>query len=209
MFVHGIESHVAIITVLWLIGVPTNAAVIWIFTRKKNSQVAKNKFPLIFAVIDLIALLVALPMQPLRAVHVVPPETPAQATVMLFRHSVILFSLNGYLTTLLVATIAKFSAVVSPFKYRSKHSLFVKLAVALAFGVNLFLTAGVTMSYFVETLNKKLYIMLYSIAFLLIFLTIITLFVSIVAKLTRSDRKLRMLGKQPSGLVHKKYYVIY
>ena len=54
--------HFVAMTALLLIGVPSNGAVIWIHTRK-NSRVAKNKFPLIFAVIDLIALLVTLPLQ--------------------------------------------------------------------------------------------------------------------------------------------------
>ena len=204
MFVQGIASHVAIITVLLLIGVPTNVAVVWIHTRK-NKRVAKNKFPLIFAAIDLIALLVALPLQPLYDVHV-QFETPAQAIILTYQNSVLLFSLNGYLITLLVATIDKFCAVMFPFKYRSKHPLFVKLAFVFAFGVNLLLTTCVIMSHFVPGLNRSMYILLYSFTLLLIFLTTITLFVGIVAKLIHNGRKLRTVGMEPSGFVYNNKY---
>ena len=197
MFVQGIASHVAIITVLLLIGVPTNIAVVWIHTRK-NKRVAKNKFPLIFAAIDLIALLVALPLQPLYDVHV-QFETSAQAIILAYQNSVLLFSLNGYLVTLLVATIDKFCAVMFPFKYRSKHPLFVKLAVVFAFGLNLFVTAALKILYYMESINRTLYILSYNFALILIFLTTITLFVGIVAKLIHNGRKLRTVGKEPSG----------
>ena len=197
MFVQGIASHVAIITVLLLIGVPTNIAVVWIHTRK-NKRVARNKFPLIFAAIDLIALLVALPLQPLYDVHV-PFKTPAQAIILAYQNSVLLFSLNGYLATLLMATIDKACAVMFPFKYRFKHPLFVKLAIAFAFGVNPFLTAAVRISYHTESMNRRLYVVLYNFALLVIFLTTMTLFVGIVAKVVHNGRKLRTVGKEPSG----------
>ena len=61
MVLDGRAWQFVVVTALLLIGVPSNVAVIWIHTRS-NSRVAKNKFPLIFAAIDLIALLVSLPL---------------------------------------------------------------------------------------------------------------------------------------------------
>ena len=60
VFQVGAWQFVVLATLL-LIGVPSNGVVIWIHTRS-NSRVAKNKFPLIFAAIDLIAILVTLPL---------------------------------------------------------------------------------------------------------------------------------------------------
>ena len=50
--------HALVIVSFLFVGVPSNAAVLWIHTRK-NSRVAKNRFPLIFAAIDLFALVAA------------------------------------------------------------------------------------------------------------------------------------------------------
>ena len=57
MFLVDIVSSVS----LMLVGIPTNLAVIWIYTRK-NSRLSQNKFPVVFAIIDLVALICCLPV---------------------------------------------------------------------------------------------------------------------------------------------------
>ena len=98
MFIQGIESYIAVIAVLMFIGVPSNIAVVWIHTRK-DSRVAKNKFPLIFAVFDLIAMLVALPFE---ISYGVESPTQAQIGIIEFHTSVLLFLVNGYWVALVL-----------------------------------------------------------------------------------------------------------
>ena len=136
MFVHGIESHVAIITILLLIGVPTNIAVVWIHTRK-DSRVAKNKFALIFAAIDLISLVVALPM---RLVHEVYSDVSATENLA---NVIAVFVVNGYLCTLMTATTDKFYAVMFPFRYGQTRATIFKAAIAVTTIPNAVLTFAI------------------------------------------------------------------
>ena len=191
MFIQGIESYIAVIAVLMFIGVPSNIAVVWIHTRK-DSRVAKNKFPLIFAVFDLIAMLVALPFE---ISYGVESPTQAQIGIIEFHTSVLLFLVNGYWAALLTATVDKFYAVFFPFKYRLKRQIFVNIGMVTAFGVNLFLVAA--MKIFFSTWL----ILVYSILLVVILLTTIALFVGIVAKLIHNGRKLRTARTAPSGCV--------
>ena len=202
MFVHGIESGVAITAVLLLIGVPTNAAVVWIHTRK-DSRVAKNKFPLIFAAIDLIAIVTVLP---LGIFYGIQSPTQAQIAVKDLYNSLLLFLLNGYWAALLSATVDKFYAVFFPFKYRLKRPLFVKMAVVTAFGVNLIVVALARILKYLESLDATLlfqwwFTLVYSFLHFVIFLTTIVLFACIVAKLIHNGRKLRTVGAATSGCV--------
>ena len=197
MFVQGIESQFAVITILLLIGVPTNIAVIWIHTRK-DSRVAKNKFPLIFAAIDLIAMaiLISVPIESLRVMQRLPT---ALHTVLAIQNAALLFATNGYLTTLLMATLDKFYAVVLPFKYRLKHPVFIKMAVIFAFGVNMLATVVREIERFINKTGRALFV--YNFALMLVFLATIVMFVVIVAKLVHNSRKLRRVGAAAGRLV--------
>ena len=207
MFIQGIESYIAVITVLMVIGVPTNITVIWIHTRK-DSRVAKNKFPLIFAVLDMIAMLIALPFG---LSHGVQSPTQAQIGVMSFHNGVLLFLLNGYWAVLLCATVDKHHAVFFPFKYRLKRPLFVKIAVVSAFGVNFLLVAAVKALQYIESQSGKTFfyiwlILVYSFLHLVILLTTIVLFVCLVIKLIHNGRKLRTVRTNPIRCVLSIYY---
>ena len=193
MLVQGMESHVVIIAVLLLIGVPTNVAVVWIHTRK-DSRVAKNKFPLIFAAIDLIAILVGAPMPSLRFL---PGLAATHYTVLRVQNAVLLFAINGYLTTLLMATLDKFYAVMLPFKYRLKHPVLIKVAVIFAFGVNLFATTVIEIERLINKTERAL--LVYNFGLVLVFLATIVMFVVIVAKLIHNGRKLHRVGATAAG----------
>ena len=208
MFIQGIESYIAVITVLMVIGVPTNITVIWIHTRK-DSRVAKNKFPLIFAAFDLIAMLVALPLEISYAVQ---PPTQAMIGIGELHIGLLSFLLNGYWAALLSATVDKFYAVFFPFKYRLKRQIFVKIGVVSAFGVNLFLVATVKFLQFLDNHSGTSFftswlIFVYSLLNLVIFSTTIVLFIGIVAKLIHNGRKLRTVGTAQSGCVLSIHHV--
>ena len=184
--------HFVAVAALLLIGLPTNTAVIWIHTRK-NSRVAKNKFPLIFAVIDLIALLVTLPLQ---LSIIIGDHTPPymNCVVCEIRTGVGIYVVNSYLSTLLMATIDKFVAVMYPFKYDSCHKRFLNVALIFAFGVNVVSTSAVAMERFNESRALSWTVMAYNIALALMFLTVIGLFVAIGVRLIQNERKLRKIG---------------
>ena len=175
---------------LLIIGVPSNGAVVWIHTRS-NSRVAKNKFPLIFAVIDLVALLVSLPLHASRSIDYANDVTLAVREI---QNGVGTFVINGYLSTLLMATIDKFVAVMYPFKYASSHKRFVNVALIFAFGVNIISTAAVKVESFTGNRAFTWTIIAYNIALGLMFLTVIGLFVAIVVKLILNERKMRQVG---------------
>ena len=191
MFVNRIGSHIAIITAIWLIGVPSNGVVIWIHTRK-NSRVAKNKFPLIFAVIDLIAVLVAVPGQPITDLS---NRNAAQHMLYEIHNGATVWLLNCYVSTLLIATIDKFYAVIFPFTYQLKHQFFLKIALLFAFGLNLLPTAVVVAERFIRQVSRGLWtVFVYNIVLVLALLVTIILFLAIVAKLVHNGRKLRKPG---------------
>ena len=169
-----------------LVGVPSNVAVIWIHTRK-NSRVAKNKFPLIFAVIDLIALLVTLPLHALIG-------SDKTCVACGIRYGVGIYVVNSYLSTLLMATIDKFVAVVYPFKYDSCHKRFLNVALIFAFGVNFISAVAARVERFIENRPFTWTGLVYNIALGLMFLTVIGLFVTIVVRLIQNERKIRKVG---------------
>ena len=198
MFVQRIESHVAIIAVLLLIGVPTNMAVIWIHTRK-NSRVARNKFALIFAAIDLIAMLVAVPCTPIRDLS---SRSATQQLLFEIHNGANVWLLNGYVSTLLLATIDKFYAVSYPFMYQAKHQFFLKTALVLAFGLNLLPTTAVLAARIIrQKIHGMWTVFVYNIVLSLAFLVTIVLFLAIATKLVHNSRKLRKSGPTETRLV--------
>ena len=198
MFVQRIESHVAIITVLLLIGVPTNIAIIWIHTRK-NSRVARNKFALIFAVIDLIAMLVAVPCTPIRDLS---SRSATQQMLFEIHNGANVWLLNGYVSTLLLATIDKFYAVSYPFTYQVKHQFFLKTALFLTFGLNLLPTTAVLAARIIrQKIHGMWTVFVYNIVLILAFLVTIVLFLAIATKLVHNNRKLRKSGPTETRLV--------
>ena len=130
-----LAGHVVAVSVLMLVGVPTNAVVIWIHTRSK-SHLTHNKFPLIFAAIDLVAILFLLPLSATVGHGV---ELTSQVSVLLNKIYRVLsgWSPIAYCSTLLMASADKLYAVTSPFSYRSKRELFVKITVIVAGPIDL------------------------------------------------------------------------
>ena len=190
MVFQGRAWHFVAVAALMLIGVPSNVAVIWIHTRK-NSRLAKNKFPLIFAAIDLIALLLPLPLH--AALNGDCPVGVAFA-VCEVQISVATFVVNGYLSTLLMATIDKFVAVMYPFKYDSSRKRFLNAALIFAFGVNFILAAASKVEGFIVNRTNTWTVIAYNIVFGLMFLAVIGLFVAIVVKLVVRERKTQKVG---------------
>ena len=182
--------HFVAMTALLLIGVPSNGAVIWIHTRK-NSRLAKNKFPLIFAIIDFIALIVTLPLYAIFG-----SDSPLDLTcaVCEIRNSVGIYVVNSYLSTLLMATMDKFVAVMFPFKYDSSHKRFLNVALIFAFGVNFILAVAAKVERVVENRAFTWTVFAYNIMLGLMFLTVIGLFVAIAVRLIQNQRKLRKVG---------------
>ena len=181
----NIAWHALAVGTLLLVGVPSNSAVIWIHTRK-DSRVAKNKFALIFAAIDLISLVVALPM---RLVHEVYSDVSATENLA---NVIAVFVVNGYLCTLMTATTDKFYAVMFPFDYRLKHRRILRVAVITSFGLNVLMTGVVETVYVINSKTAKMAIsMFYSVVVMLIFLTTVVMFVVISARLVSNGEKLR------------------
>ena len=111
------------------VGLPVNITVIWIHTRK-NSRLSQNKFPLILAVIDITALLTALPLLPIS--H--NADSPILVTIC--QELFAAWQIINYVSTLLLASIDKLYAVMRPFKYKLKRGLFVKISLVFALIVN-------------------------------------------------------------------------
>ena len=124
-----LELHLMFVFILMLIGLPANATVIWIHTRK-HSRLAQNKFPLILAVVDLAALLTALPLIPFSF------SKDAFNVVTLFQIHFSAWQITNYMSTLLMASIDKLYAIMRPFKYKLKRGLFVRISLVLALVVN-------------------------------------------------------------------------
>ena len=190
MVLDGRAWQFVVVTALLLIGVPSNVAVIWIHTRS-NSRVAKNKFPLIFAAIDLIAILVTLPLHASISEDYTVDLTCALCEI---QNSFSAFVVNGYLSTLLMATIDKFVAVMYPFKYGSSHKSFVHVALIFAFGVNFILIAAAKMERFIESSSLRWTVIVYNITLGLMFLAVVGLFLAIAVALALNRRRMQKVG---------------
>ena len=177
--------HALIIVSFLLVGVPSNVAVIWIHTRK-NSRVARNRFPLIFAALDLFALLAGLP------VHQVAFEPQGDMTYL---NAALAFAVNGYLITLFVATVDKFYAVMFPFKYGKKREQIFKAAIVITIVPNAVLAIVIAAGYRIFGTIRFLFIIaFYNVSFALMFLTILIFYIFIIAKLIRNQRNLRKVN---------------
>ena len=177
--------HALIIVSFLLVGVPSNVAVLWIHTQK-NSRVAKNRFPLIFAAIDLFALLAGLPA------HHVAFEPQGDITYL---NAALAFAVNGYLMTLFMATVDKFYAVMFPFKYGKKRAIIFKTAITVTTVPNA--VWSIVLAIIFATFGRQGHVTLvaiYSIITLLMFLNINILYIFIIAKLIRNRRNLRTIN---------------
>ena len=188
--------HALAVGTLLLFGVPSNAAVIWIHTRK-NSRVAKNKFPLIFAGLDLFVLFTALLLHPINFEAV---ESGANDFIPF--NVCFLFAINGYLMTLLMATVDKFYAVLFPFKYSSKRSTLFNVASLLSTLGNAAVSVAAEAA--VVFTDRHGYAFKYGVAvyntmYILTFLVINILYVMIVAKLINSQRKTRSVAPKDAA----------
>ena len=188
--------HALAVGTLLLVGVPSNAAVIWIHTRK-NSRVAKNRFPLIFAGLDLFVLFTALLLHPINFEAV---ESGANDFIPF--NVCFLFAINGYLMTLLMATVDKFYAVLFPFKYSSKRSTLFNVASLLSTLGNAAVSVAAEAA--VVFTDRHGYAFKYGVAvyntmYILTFLVINILYVMIVAKLINSQRKTRSVAPKDAA----------
>ena len=181
--------HALVIVSFLLVGVPSNVAVLWIHTRK-NSRVAKNRFPLIFAAIDLFALVASLPL--LQYAFGTRFESVSYTTYI---NASPAFAVNGYLMTLFMATIDKFYAVMFPFKYGKRRGNIFKTALAIVTFPNAVLAIAIASSLgSIDGLAFILIVLCYNITFFAMFITINILYVFIIAKLIRNQRNLRKVN---------------
>ena len=185
-------AHALALITLLLVGLPSNAAIIWIHTRK-NSRVARNKFPLIFAGLDLCAILTALPLHPFFVMRFELHSSLEPAITVLFDLS-FSFAMNGYLMTLLMATIDKFCAVRFPYNYRLKRLSFLKIATALSTVANAIIAVALTVSLTLMTTIFSYIAQVYGIIYILTFATTIILYIVIIVNLIKSRRKLHTAG---------------
>ena len=181
--------HALVIVSFLLVGVPSNVAVLWIHTRK-NSRVAKNRFPLIFAALDLFALVTSLPL-----VQYIFETRGRISPDSLYLDVFSTFAVHGYLITLFMATVDKFYAVMFPYKYGNRRATIFKITVALATVPNAVLAIVIATSFELFGQHAFTFIMIfYNVAFLLVFLAIVVLYVFIIAKLIRNRRNLRKVN---------------
>ena len=181
--------HALIIVSFLLVGVPSNVAVLWIHTRK-NSRVAKNRFPLIFAALDLFALVTSLPL-----VQYIFETRGRISPDSAYLDAFSTFAVHGYLITLFMATVDKFYAVMFPYKYGNRRATILKITVALATVPNAVLAIVIATSFELFGQHAFTFIMIfYNVAFLLVFLAIVVLYVFIIAKLIRNRRNLRKVN---------------
>ena len=104
--------------------------------------------------------------------------------------------------TLLMATVDKFYAVMFPFKYGSKRTIFLKVAAVLSTVVNAMLTVSVEAAItFTDRHGYAFDFMVtgYNTMIGLTFLTTNILYVIIVAKLFYSQRKTRSVTPKDAG----------
>ena len=181
--------HALVIVSFLLVGVPSNVAVLWIHTRK-NSRVAKNKFPLIFAAIDLFALVTNLPLQQFAF-----KTRGESATDNTFFNISSMFCLNGYLMTLFMATIDKFYAVMFPFKYGKRRARIFKTTITITTVPNAMQAVATVSSVYILGPQVFIYVVAFYNVFLsLMFLTINILYIFIIAKIMRNRRNLRKVN---------------
>ena len=181
--------HALVIVSFLLVGVPSNVAVLWIHTRK-NSRVAKNRFPLIFAAIDLFALIASLPL-----IQFVFETRGGISSDSIYLNAASAFAVDGYLITLFMATVDKLYAVMFPYKYGNRRATILKITVALATVPNAVLAIVIATSFELFGQHAFTFIMIfYNVAFLLVFLAIVVLYVFIIAKLIRNRRNLRKVN---------------
>ena len=181
--------HAFVIVSFLLVGVPSNVAVLWIHTRK-NSRVAKNRFPLIFAAIDLFALVTSLPL--IQYIF----ETRGRVSPNSgYLNASLGFAVNGYLMTLFMATIDKLYAVLFPFKYGQKRAIIFKIAIALTAVPNAVLAIVIAASFEIFGQQALTFVIaFYTVALLLMFLIINILYIFIIAKIKRDQRNLRKVN---------------
>ena len=184
--------HALAIVSFLLVGVPSNVAVLWIHTRK-NSRVAKNRFPLIFAALDLFALVTNLPF--LHYAFKRRGEPVSDDIMHAYRNITVMFALNGYLLTLFMATFDKFYAVVFSINYGKKRATIFKTAIFILLVPNTVLALALATIY--QTLGRRAFLIInaiYNIIILLMFLMITIFYVIIIAKLVRNQQNLRKVN---------------
>ena len=184
---HEFVYHSLAVAVILLLGLPSNAAVIWIYTRK-DSAAGSGKFPILFAIIDLIACLVAVPLHPFVKNRGFVELVGFQAQVDNLYQIVSFAVMNGYLTTLLMATIDKLSAVMWPFKYRQRQKPFFKASIALIIGWLLVAECMVLSARLIDNVQID-FAVVYIIITVLEFLALIVLYITILVKILQSTRK--------------------
>ena len=193
---------IVVMATLIVCGVPSNAAIIWIHSRK-NSRLAKNKFPLIFASIDLFAILINLPFQRISdALYIRGTSELLDRVLTETTNFMFLFVMQGYLFTLFVATMEKFYAITYPFEYRTKRDCFFKLGVFTATAVNVSGILWPTVIRLVDTDDGRIlsvYLAVYSTVVVAIFCTIIALYVAIIVKIIKNEQKLSKIGSSTDG----------
>ena len=172
--------HALVIVSFLLVGVPSNVAVLWIHTRK-NSRVAKNRFPLIFAAIDLFVLVTSLPL-----LQYAFGTRGTSDSNSIYLNITFVFAMNCYLMTLFMATIDKFYAVMFPFKYSKKRKQIFKAAIAMTTIPNASL--AIVIAFGSEAF--KLIAAVYNMIFSLLFITINIAYIIIIAKLICIERSL-------------------
>ena len=181
--------HALIIVSFLLVGVPSNVAIVWIHTRK-NSRVAKNRFPLIFAAIDLFALFTTLTL-----IQYAFETGGRSAPNNIYLNASLSVSLNGYLTTLFMATVDKFYAVMFPFKYGKKRATIFKITIAATTVPNAVLSIAIPTSYMtIGGQSFRLMLAIYNVAFALMFLATTILYSFIIAKIIRNRRNLEKVN---------------
>ena len=186
METHWIVLYICVVVTFMIMGISSNTFVVWLHTRR-HSQLARNKFPLIFAVLDLAAI-AALPVRLFRNL------STATATLDQFCFEVsmfvFIFAMNGYLLGLLMATVDKFYAVFYPFKYRLKQNMFFKTALFLTFVWNLVFTSilRIRLRIFFLIVYRRYIFATYFVYILLIFLSTIILYACIVIQLAHGRK---------------------
>ena len=181
--------HAFVIVSFLLVGVPSNVAVLWIHTRK-NSRVAKNRFPLIFAAIDLFALVAVVPF-----VQYAFETRGAYSSEGIYPTAATMFTANGYLMTLLMATFDKFYAVMFPFKYGRRRATIFKITTAVTTVPNVVLTTAIAASFgIIGDQPFKFTLAVYNVTFALVFLAIAILYIFIIAKIIRNQRNLKKVN---------------
>ena len=187
MMMYEAVYHSLAVAVILLVGLPSNAAVIWIYTRK-DTAAGISKFPILFAIIDLIACLVALPLQPFVKNNGFMTLDGFQALIDNLHHVVSFGAMNAYLTALLMATIEKMSAVMWPYEYRLRQKSFFKVSVALIISWQLVAECMLFADRIVYNLQIN-FGFVYILITLLEFLALIVLYITILVKILQSTRK--------------------